>query len=147
MPNQVEHAVVLVLLTSHSFSDFCFLFLRYLILLDMLLKLSIFFLKQLHTRLRSNVSILVRGFLKERLKVHYRMYSNCEDTVYYTTLHHFLSISLDEQQSITGHILVIEQYPIARCRILSYSLPSQCGIYKLYTAYTQYKHNILTVLC
>ena len=56
------------------------------------------------------------------------MYSNCEATIYYTTLHHFLSISLDEQQSITGHILVIEQYPIARCRILSYSLPSQCGI-------------------
>ena len=46
------------------------------------------------------------------------------------TLHHFLSISLDDSWSITGHIF--KHCKIAQNMHDSYSLLSQCGINLVY---------------
>ena len=76
------------------------------------------------------------------------------EKLYFATLHHFLSISLDKQWSITGHTLllcknctIIVCTKLACCTRIVYtklsdSLLSQCSINWIYHLYSE---NILLV--
>ena len=70
----------------------------------------------------------------------------------YTTLHHFLRISLDEQQSITGHVLLLcknKTFRLTMYRIiytkLSYSLLYQCDTNWIYYLYSKYRYDVLLI--
>ena len=59
----------------------------------------------------------------------------------YTTLHHFLSISLDEQQSIMGHILLLCRNPVNN------SLHKTCMLYIVYMLYQNSLHKTEFTYC
>ena len=66
--------------------------------------------------------------------------------IIYTTLYHFLSISLVIYSCLYNNSLhkTCMLYRIVYTK-LSYSLLSQCGINWIYYLYSEYKHNILLV--